>query len=287
MSSIRGPLHYSFSFTQFPIKEFNELWDEFVHGKLSERIEKKIIELQQKHEELVKLPQSTQKTFYEDRDEWVQCQKNRETTQLTEKYRDDWKKLKETFVKQESSLQDATSEKDIQAIVKETFEIFMKLFGRNTLFAPSTLFVEDCHGYGDSAKGNGYAFLQHLYHKVHDTDLSGLNAMPTNEQWYTMFQALKPDFIEAEFVTFFANEHIREEEERKDARKESLELLHIIKGLLKECLDRKWELWFTCEFQTVDVEMKRRKALEKECAQKIISTLPNSEANESTVKLAF
>lgn len=257
-------MSYDFSFSQFPTKEFSELWDGFAHGRLSEHIEKKIIEAQQKQEELLKLPRFSRKTYYEDRDEWVRCQKNYEAAKINEEHIGDWQRLKKTIAKKEELLRNAKTKKEIQRVVKNTLEIFMELFGKNNPYEPRILFIDDCDGYSDSARGNGYTFLRQLYYRVHGVHLDSVKEMPTNEQWYAMFQALKPEFVEKELGVFFANEHIPEAE-HKNARKECLHLLHTVKDLLKGCLDRKWDLWFSSEFQATDLETKQRKVLEKEC----------------------
>ncbi len=264
-------MSYSFSFTQFPTKEFNELWDDFVRGKMSEKIGEKILELQNKQEELLKLPRFSQKTFYEDREEWVRCQKNFEAAKLNEEQVGSWQSLKITIAEQESYLQQATSEKEIRKIVRDALEIFMGLFGKDNAYAPRILFVADCDTYSDSAKGNGYAFLQQLYRRVHGVNLEDIKEMPTNEQWYTLFQALKPEFVEAELSTLFAEIHVSKAE-YEDTRTECLQFLHILKGLLKGCLDRKWDLWFSSEFQAIDLEEKQKKILENSCTKATLAS---------------
>lgn len=263
-------MSYSFSFSQFPTKEFHELWGEFVEGNLSARIEEKIDALKKEEATLENTYTLPRTTFYENREEWMRREKIRERGQLIASHIASWESIKKAFAEDRAKLDVLTNKKDILDTVRISSERFMSLFGTTNPIYPQPLFVSECDGYSETAKGMDYLFLKRLFSRVQGKELDGLNVMPTTEEWHAFYKHLEPDFVRGEFKAFFDEEGVPEHA-RSEAEKECLHLLFIVRGLLKGCLKNEWDLWFYSEFQTTDIEEKQKKLLAKECAEAFLA----------------
>jgi hypothetical protein len=151
-----------------------------------------------------------------------------------------------------------------------------KLFGKQNPYAKRTLLVENCASFSDSAKSNAYFFLVQLFTRVHKRNIDATRNMPTLTEWYELFQNLKPEFFEKEFSAF-CNQNNIPETDKERTKKECLELLFTIKGLIKDSLKNGWDLWFTSDFDEQEsMQKKKMKALEEICRARYETSIQKS-----------
>lgn len=258
-------MSYSFSFQQFPTKEFEELWRCFLTGNLSQKIKEQIEKLE-KEQELIKdrqkdFPPGTWETH---REEWTLHRKDGDRSLQNRDHVDNWKRIQKRMEAHARSLKETKSALGKEKIIKKVIEEFLPLFGEQNPYAPRILFVKDCIRFSDSARSNAYIFLKQLFLKVRHQDLEKMKTMPKLEEWIELYNALVPTFFEKEFMLFCREEGVSEQDQER-VRNECLELLFSIKDLIKNCREKGWDLWFSSEFQNTDLEKKQRKLLAEKC----------------------
>lgn len=255
------PMSYSFSFDQYPTKDFDELLESFIDGKLSTRVDEVLARIATEEKEAETLTTIPKATFYEDREAWIQCERNKFTQADIQGRKLRWSEIKEQIAESETLLRSTRDKKKLRQITASFIKIFIDTAG--------LAFVPDCTGYSESARDQDYRFLVQLFNKVMHIDLDEGKTMPTTEQWKTFFLALKPDLLAEEFQQFFIEMKVREEEQ-EIMRQFCLKLLFTVRDLLKTCLQRGWDLHFFSEFGERDLREKALKEKQKMYIQRLI-----------------
>ena len=232
-------MSYSYTISQYPTKELNDLWDAFVDGTLATRVDDEVALLAVEEARVNSLPMVSDKTFYEDREAFIECDRNRVARLLVQDRKSNWEEFQKKLAEANAELAGTKDKKKIATIGRAFME---KL--RESL---QTLFVLDCSGYSESCKDQDYWFLRHLYASVHGDDLDGLNSVPATEKWVAVFRALRPEFATEQLQTFMGEQGVQEAE-REETKQRCLRLVVVVRNLLKKCLDRGWDLIFSSEF---------------------------------------
>ena len=257
-------MSYSYAFSQFPTKDFNDLWDAFVNGTLASRVDGEVALLAAEEERVNALPMFSEKTFYEDREAFIQVEKNRAARLLVQDRKWKWEEFRKKLAETELALSATKDKKKIATIGRAFLETLRE--------ALLTLFVRDTYGYSESCKDQDYQFLGQLYREVHGEHLDGLKSIPSTETWVAVFRALKPEFATEQLRRFMNGENVPEDE-REETKQRCLRLVVIVRNLLRTCLDRGWDLIFTSEFWDVDTDAKARsfeKSLVAGCVDKLV-----------------
>lgn len=255
-------MSYYYTFSQFPTKDFKDLWDAFVDGTLASRVDEEVALLAAEEERVNALPMSPDRSFYEDREAFIQVEKNRAARLLVQDRKWKWEEFQKQLAEAESALAATRDKKKIATIGRA----FMETLRKSLL----TLFVRDTYGYSESCKDQDYWFLRQLYQSVHGEELDGLKSIPSTETWVAVFRALKPEFATDQLRRFMDGENVLEEE-REETKQRCLKLVVIVRNLLKKCLDRGWDLVFTSEFWAGDEkERAYEKSLVAGCVEKLV-----------------
>jgi hypothetical protein len=236
-------MSYYFQIDQYPTKDFDEIVGEFINGSLSARIDNIIAAISLEEKEAESLPTLSAKTFYEDRETWIQCEKNA-SLKSTIKYRkESWMTIKQRI---EESQKQLTSTQDKEKI-RQIASAFVDLMAREE----GSPFVKDVDGYGESARDLDFRFFVQIYQKIMGVDLDSMKKMPSMEDWKTFFRSLKTDLLSGEFQRFYVEYSIKEPDQ-ESTRQFCLKLLLTIGNLVKTTINRGWDLYFFNELSEWD-----------------------------------
>ncbi len=103
----------------------------------------------------------------------------------------------------------------------------------------------ECFGFDGSVKDVEYVFLEELYKKVMGTQLSDQLEVTTPE-WILFFRKVTKEQILQALAREFGDRVPVAEQEKE--RMVYLKLLFEVRDSLKECMERKWDLFFTMEY---------------------------------------
>ncbi len=231
-------MSYYYTFSQYPTKDLRDLWDAFVDGTLASRVDEEVALLAVEEARLHAIPRSY-KTLYEDKEAFIQDERNHAAWVLVRDRKYHWKEFQEKLAEAESSLSATRDKKKIAQIGRAFMETL-----RESL---CTLFIRDAGGYSESCRDQDYAFLCQLYETIHGKHPDSLRSIPTTDQWVAVFRALKPEFATDQLRAFMESESVPEEK-RLETEQRCLKLVVLVRNLLKQCLDRGWDLVFTSEY---------------------------------------
>ncbi|MBM3204811.1 hypothetical protein FJZ48_02420 [Candidatus Uhrbacteria bacterium] len=256
-------MSYSFSFEQYPVKEIDEFWQEFINGKFVLRIDQGLRHAKETTAEAEKMPMGSQATFYENREEWIQGQKNLENVQRARFQEQLWEEFRKQTEEVEHELSLTKDKKKWESLATAYMELFSEAIKR--------FFIPECDGYSESARDLDYRFLAHLFQAVNNKELDDVEIMPTTEQWKQFFLELKSDFVEKEFQAFCEEQRIPKEEQEA-LKTFCLKLLFIVRDFLRTCLQRGWELHFESEYWNREDSDRRKKQHQKQLIQALVET---------------
>jgi hypothetical protein len=266
-------MSYSYSFTQYPEKDFDELVEEFMNGKLSARVNDVLANIDVQEKEAAKLNTFSKATFYEDREAWIQCERNRWAQEAIQSEKRRWIEIQTRISESEQSLRNTRDKRKLKQIATSFVTMLTDIAVPDE--AIGLAFIPDCTSIFESARDRDYCFLVQLFKSIMHLELDGMKAMPTNEQWKSFVLALKSNVLKEEFQKFCIEERISEEE-REPMHQYCLKLLFQVKDMLKTCLLRGWVLLFSSEYWNSDLREKVLKEKRKIYIQRIVDRFSSS-----------
>lgn len=261
-------MSYYYSFDQYPAKQLDELWDAFMQGTLTTRIDARLARLEAEQREVETLPMVSKATFYEDRAEWMRCRENSGLLSTILRRKEELEELKKSIVKSEELLRTTRDKRKIKQVLTVVMEELNK--GLTTTFLP------ECTGYSESAREWDFLFLKQVFETVTGKDLDRLKEIPATEEWKGFFQALTPDVLTKELGIFFKEQAIPVADQWV-VRNQCFDLLIIVRNMLKTCLEREWELIFWSEYWSSDLHEKAIKERSQKRVQRFFDKMSSSQ----------
>lgn len=254
-------MSYYYSFDQYPTKDLDDLWESFLNGTVNERIDAELATLKEEEASAALLPTVSKATFYEDREAWIQCEKNGVLQSNVRGRKANFENLKKQVRESTELVKNETDEKKLKKLAAALEDALLSSLQRRL--------IRDTSGYSESARDTDFRFFHQAFQVVMGIDLDESKVRITTEQWKTFFQALKPDFVEQQFKEFFQDQVIQEDRQENEKRA-CLNLLYTVRDLLRTCLQRGWDLAFMSELWEKDWNEKFLKEQEKRRIERLV-----------------
>lgn len=251
-----------YTFRQFPTKELDEFIEAFIEGRSESKTKAILPYLEAEVARTQTLPTKPTRTFLEDSEAWIQCERNQEYQRWAQT---DLRTAKEALTILKTyyeKLQVEQEDKKIKKIAKEVVEYCLR--NLKSALAPKAGDISE------DANSIGSHFLTRLGKSIVPIALDKERIAPTTEQWKILFTSLKPQIIETELQGLYEEMRINEKQ-RTEARKQCIAYLAQIKNLLQTSLEHNWDIVFTNGLYTwhKNDEPLFKKRKKKEYIQKI------------------
>lgn len=244
-------MSYSYSFSQYPTKQVDELWEKLFSDELMGYRMKDADRVEAELREAERLPFLKSDTS--------DFEIRRMKMQERERY-DALVENGERVYRLKAELRTLNGLREAIVDVANAI-LFIERDGREKVLEKVTalsdamvqLVGKECQSFGESTRDNDYRFLDQLYERVTGTFLTEVKRELTTQDWVAFFRSLSKELILEELNKMYAEDHIPAERQA-EARGWYTDLLFRVRDMLKECLEKGWDLHSYVEYWCMDTQ---------------------------------